>query len=67
MSDVNQRNKPVYETPTVIALGGLARGTGYCAAGSGATDDYCTAGLAAGTACTEGGLAPAACTAGTSF
>jgi hypothetical protein len=66
MSDNEKRIKPKYEAPIVVALGGLAQGTGYCAAGSSADPGYCTAGAAAATACTDGGVAlTAACTTGT--
>ena len=46
MSEDEERTKPKYEAPTVIALGGLPKGTGYCAAGS-IVDGYCSAGTAA--------------------
>jgi len=66
MSENENRTKPKYEAPVVVALGGLAKGTGYCAPGSSADDGYCTAGIAAASACTAGGVAgTAACTAGT--
>lgn len=65
MSENEKRTKPKYEAPIVVALGGLAQGTGYCEPGSIAPIGYCTAGGAAASACTAGGTAPAACTAGT--
>ena len=77
MSDNAKRGKPRYEAPTVVPLGGLAQGMGYCTVGSNANDGYCTAGTvasayctdtgsAAGTACTAGGTAVTeACSAGT--
>ena len=69
------RARPKYEAPVAISLGAIARGSGYCSPGSGASDGYCaqgasasaycTAGIAAVTACTAGGSAmTAACTAG---
>ena len=65
MSSIEKKLKPAYEKPTVVALGGLAQGVGYCAAGSSAADGYCTAGVAAASACTAGTVAlAAACTAG---
>ncbi len=64
MSKKDERTKPKYEAPTVVALGELAQGLGYCAAGSSALE-YCTAGTAAATACTAGSVAvSAACTTG---
>jgi hypothetical protein len=66
MSDNEKRAKPKYEAPVIVPLGGLAHGTGYCEAGSSASDGYCTAGIAAASACTAGGVAAgAACTEGT--
>lgn len=64
MSDMKGGTRPRYETPTVVVLGGLARGSGACTAGSGDTDT-CTAGGLAGTACSAGGAATSGCTAGT--
>jgi hypothetical protein len=74
MSENENRTKPKYEAPVIVALGGLAMGSGECRAGSGASEgdctagtvaaSYCTDGSATGTACTAGGAAPAACTAG---
>ena len=75
MSGDEKRAKPRYEAPTVVPLGGLARGAGNCTAGSSPATDYCTAGgnapsyctdagNFAGSACTAGFAAPAACTAG---
>ena len=76
MSKKNASKKPKYESPTVVPLGELAQGSGYCRAGSHpSTGDctggimalsYCTdAGVNAGTACTAGPAAPTDCTAGT--
>ena len=64
MSGDDKRTKLKYETPTIVVLGELARGVGYCAAGSGPGEGYCTAGNLPFTACTAGGAAPAACTGG---
>ena len=72
MSDQNAREKPKYESPTLVPLGEMAEGSGACTAGSGDTDT-CTAGGLAATACTAGGAASAcsdgigtsACTSGT--
>jgi hypothetical protein len=64
MSDDEKKTKLKYEAPTVVPLGGLAQGMGYCAAGSNADSGYCTAGGVASSACTAGTTAPAACTAG---
>ena len=62
MSNRKSREKPKYETPTLVPLGNLAQGTGYCSAGSNASLGYCSAGYAAQAACTAGTLAGAACT-----
>jgi len=41
MPENEKRTKPKYEAPTVVALGGLARGAGVdCAAGSSANPGY---------------------------
>jgi hypothetical protein len=63
MSKKDEGIKPKYEAPTIIPLGGLAKGVGACTAGSGDTDT-CTAGGLAGTACTAGPIAHDGCTAG---
>lgn len=76
MSDKNAKGKSKYESPVLVPLGEMAKGSGYCRTGSGASDgdctsggsaaSYCTAGTSAGTACTAGNVASAAaCTAGT--
>jgi hypothetical protein len=70
--------KNAYQSPIVMDLGRLARGSGYCAAGSSPATDYCEAGILAsggyctagtfpGTACTEGISASTACTAGVGY
>ena len=64
MSNRDERTKPTYETPTIVALGALARGAGACTAGTGDADT-CTQGGTANTACTAGVGATAGCTAGT--
>ena len=53
MSKKDERTKPKYEAPIVVALGEMARGAGACTAGPSDVD-----------ACTAGGLAQTACTAG---
>ena len=66
MMDDKKKAKRKYKTPIIVDLGGLARGIGYCAAGSSADPGYCTAGFAAASACTGGATAiTAACTGGT--
>jgi hypothetical protein len=64
MSDNKQRTKPKYEAPTVIPLTELARGTGECRAGSGASEGDCTAGTLAASYCTAGTSPTTACTDG---
>jgi hypothetical protein len=64
MVDKEKREKPKYETPVVVPLGGLAHGIGNCRAGSSPSED-CTAGSAAGSYCTAGVLPATACTEGT--
>lgn len=58
-------SKKAYQSPIVMDLGELARGSGDCLAGSGVTID-CTAGPTAIQDCTQGGTATRACTAGNS-
>jgi len=57
--------KPNYESPVVVSLGELAKGSGQddCTAGPTAYRD-CTAGTAALRACTAGVSATVGCTAG---
>jgi hypothetical protein len=62
MTANEKKTKPKYETPTVVALGELAKGAGACVAGSG--DASCTAGGLATTPCNAGTTATSACTAG---
>ena len=69
--------KKAYQKPIVMGLGELARGSGYCAAGSlpavgycaagGSALEYCDAGTNAGTACTAGPSAATACSDGIGF
>ena len=60
--------KKTYQSPMVMGLGELARGSGICDNGSSPTIDEinCTAGPAASAACTAGGSALNQCTAGLS-
>ena len=67
MTDDKKKAKRKYKTPIVIDLGALARGIGYCAAGSSASSGYCSAGPGAGAACTAGPGAGTACTGGALF
>ena len=60
MSDYEKRTKPKYKTPTVVALGEIAKGVGYCTAGTAALTGYCSAGSVVGGS-------GAYCTAGTGF
>ena len=53
MSDQKAKGKSKYETPILVPLGEMARGSGACTPGSGDSG-----------ACTSGGLANIACTAG---
>lgn len=75
---MNQNAKSKYESPIIVPLGAMAKGSGVCTTGSsvvpaacsagnsdtapGATD--CTAGSGATSACTAGNTAQTACTAG---
>ena len=61
----NKKAKCKYITPIVVDLGALAKGTGSCVPGSSAHPGYCTAGIAAASACSGGITAlAAACTKG---
>ena len=53
MSDNEKRTKPKYEAPTVVPLGGLARGIGTCGNGS-TPDDSCGSGNSAASTCLGG-------------
>jgi hypothetical protein len=76
MSDQNAKGKPKYESPVIVPLGEMAKGSGVCSTGSsvvtpscaaGGADSAvidCTAGPTAARACTAGNTAQTACTAG---
>jgi hypothetical protein len=73
MSDNEKTTKPKYESPTVVPLGEMAKGSGACSAGSavpidcsagGTATQDCTAGPTASRACTQGDIATVGCTAG---
>lgn len=77
MSKQSVVSKSKYESPVLVPLGGMAKGSGACTTGSavvpvaclpGAADSAvidCTAGAAATRDCTAGGTATRDCTAGT--
>ena len=56
--------KPKYETPTVVWLGGLAKGSGVCKTGSGYVAGQCWPGNQAGGDCYDGGQTDAGCYVG---
>ena len=62
MSD-KKKTMPKYETPTVVALGELARGIGTCGSGS-SPDDSCGSGAVASTSCGSGIAAGSSCGVG---
>ena len=64
MSDNEKRTKPKYESPTVVALGEMAKGAGAICVGGSSADGYCTVGSTASGSgyCSAGGLAAAYCT-----
>lgn len=79
MSNNNVKMKSQYESPILVPLGEMAKGSGVCTTGSsvvpvlctaGAADagavgaSDCTAGSGATSACTAGNTAQTACTAG---
>jgi len=64
MSENENRTKPKYEAPVVVALGGLAKGTGSCANGSN-PDDSCGSGFSASTSCGNGVAPGSSCGTGT--
>ena len=48
--------KPVYETPSIVILGELARGSGVCGQGSNpvGSSDSCSIGILAASDCSHG-------------
>jgi hypothetical protein len=78
MSGQNVKGKSKYESPILVPLGEMAKGSGVCETGSsvapvscspGAADTFvldCTAGLTATRDCTAGTAALRNCTAGVS-
>jgi hypothetical protein len=66
MSDQNATGKPKYESPIVVPLGEMAKGSGVCTTGSSVVAPSCTAGAvdAAVIDCTAGSNATQDCTAG---
>ena len=66
MSSKNAKDKTKYESPVLVPLGEMAKGSGDCVAGTSDVVD-CTAGTAALNNCTDAGVAAlVACTAGNS-
>ena len=65
MSDNEKRTKLKYETPVVVPLGGLARGTGSCADGSNPGDSSCGSGFSAYSSCGNGVAPGTSCGTGT--
>ena len=71
MSDQNFKTKPRYESPILVPLGEMVKGSGVCSTGSSAlnsTTGNCFAGTTvAAVFCSAGGgdTAPVNCTAGT--
>jgi hypothetical protein len=66
MSDNEKKTKPKYEAPTVVHLGGLAQGAGFCFPGSNPAgiDSYCTGGTAATGYCDNGSAPGGYCATG---
>jgi hypothetical protein len=76
MSNQNVNAKPNYESPILVPLGEIAKGSGLCATGSAVAPTLCaagggdagvidcTAGQTAARSCTQGATAKTACTAG---
>ena len=72
----NKNDKPIYETPVIIPLGELVRGSGAncgtgsspgdskCGAGGIATGGKCQPGSSAGTKCQSGSVASTQCSSG---
>jgi hypothetical protein len=63
MSDNEKRTRPKYESPTVVALGEMAKASGACSVGSAVPID-CVPGVTATQDCTQGDSATRDCTAG---
>jgi hypothetical protein len=61
MTKKDERTKPKYESPTVVALGGLAQGIGNCADGSNPANSSCDSGFSAYSSCGAGGSAGSTC------
>jgi hypothetical protein len=68
MSDQNARGKSKYESPILVPLGEMAKGSGVCTTGSSVVAPACSPGAsdAAAVDCTAGVTATRDCTAGTS-
>jgi hypothetical protein len=68
MSNQNAREKAKYESPILVPLGEMAKGSGVCTAGSSVVAPACFPGAAdGGSACLAGGapaVATTDCTAG---
>ena len=67
MSEKDVKGKSKYESPVLVPLGEVAKGSGACTPGSAGTGAACTAGGAVGVNpinCTAGSNATDACTAG---
>lgn len=64
MSNQNVRRKLKYETPVVVSLGEISKGSGTCANGSN-PDDSCGSGFGANTSCGSGVTAGTTCGTGT--
>jgi hypothetical protein len=68
MSDQNPKEKPKYESPVLVPLGEIAKGSGVCAAGTAAlntTTGNCFPGATvAAVFCSAGGADAASCVAG---
>lgn len=63
MPEKDESKKPMYETPIVVPLGELAKGSGDCFSGASDTA-FCTTGGLATTDCITGGANVVACTTG---
>jgi hypothetical protein len=67
MSDQNVKGKSKYESPVLIPLGEMAKGSGVCVTGSSVVAPSCIPGAADSAVidCTAGSQATRDCTAGT--